>query len=56
MEESKLKKYLEEGYILFYKNGIIEVEKAPMLGDINLSYSDGKLDLLTKRETKKYVY
>ena len=56
MDENKLKKYLEEGYILFYKNGTIEVEKAPMFGDINLSYSDGKLNLLTKRETEKYVY
>ena len=55
MEENKLKRYLEEGYILFYKNGTIEVE-APMFGEINLSYSDGKLNLLTKRETKKYVY
>ncbi|GAB6697559.1 hypothetical protein BOVMAS02_14690 [Streptococcus uberis] len=53
MNDDKLKEYILQGFVLYSKNGIIELEQIPQYGEITLSYQDGKLILLTKKETKK---
>lgn len=44
---------IKNGYILYLKDGKIMKEKAPDFGNVNLVYSNGKLALLERKETKK---
>lgn len=53
MNDEKLKELLLQGFVLYSKNDIIEIEKAPDFGEITLTYQDGKFSILTKKETKK---
>ncbi|QTZ57895.1 hypothetical protein [Streptococcus equi] len=53
MNDGKLKELLFQGFVLYSKNGITEIEKIPDFGEITLTYQDGKFSVLTKKETKK---
>lgn len=44
---------LVKGYILYMKNGKIEVVKPPVFGEIALKYQDGKMVLETVSTQKK---
>lgn len=45
--------FLDDNFIIFQKNGIIEIEKAPEFGEITFFYQDGKFSHLVRKETKK---
>lgn len=53
MNEQILIKKMEEGYLFYFKNGIIESVKVPEYGKVTLAYQDGKMCYLEKAETIK---
>ena len=53
MNEQILIKKMEEGYLFYFKNGIIESVKVPEYGKVTLAYQDGKMRYLEKAETIK---
>ena len=56
MNEKILIEKMEEGYLFYLKNGIIESVKVPEYGKVTLVYQDGKLCYLEKAETiKQYL-
>ncbi|MCW6667100.1 hypothetical protein NHG34_05985 [Aerococcaceae bacterium NML190938] len=44
---------LAKGYVLYMKNGKIEVVKPPVFGEVVLKYQDGKMVLETVSTQKK---
>lgn len=44
---------LKQGYVLYMKNGKIEVVKPPVFGEVALKYQDGKMVLETVSTQKK---
>lgn len=48
-----LKDLLDRGFVLFSKNGKIEVEDSPTFGSITLHFQDGRFSYLQRCETKK---
>lgn len=53
MNEQILIEKMEEGYLFYLKNGIIESVRVPEYGKVTLVYQDGKLCYLEKAETIK---
>lgn len=53
MNEKILIKKMEDGYLFYLKNGIIENVKVPVYGKLTLVYQDGKMIYLEKAETIK---
>ena len=53
MREKILIEKMEDGYLFYLKNGIIESVKAPAYGKLTLVYQDGKLCYIEKAETIK---
>ena len=51
MEE--LEKLLQKGFILFLKNGKIEIQRPPAYGSVTLNYQNGTFTHLIKTETIK---
>ena len=52
-EVEDILKYLKKGFIIFEKNDIIVMEKAPQFGEITIDYQNNKYSYLIKKETKK---
>lgn len=50
--DKQLQKMLDDGFILYPKNGIIGYEKAPVFGEVTLKYSNG-FQLAEIKITKK---
>ncbi|WP_261046621.1 hypothetical protein [Streptococcus mitis] len=44
---------LKQGFILYQKNGKIEVEAPPTFGSVALHFQDGRFSYLQRSETKK---
>lgn len=44
---------LSKGYVIYQKDGKIEIEQPPRFGKITLNYQDGKFTFLEKLETKR---
>lgn len=44
---------LKQGFILYQKNGKIEVEAPPIFGSVALHFQDGRFSYLQRSETKK---
>jgi len=44
---------LKQGFILYQKNGKIEVEASPTFGSVALHFQDGRFSYLQRIETKK---
>lgn len=53
MNEQILIEKMEEGYLFYLKNGIIESVRVPEYGKVTLAYQDGKMCYLEKAETIK---
>ncbi|MBF6625741.1 hypothetical protein IU402_04045 [Aerococcaceae bacterium zg-BR9] len=53
IKESILQELVKQGYVIYLKDDKIVKEKAPVFGEITLTYQNNKLVLLTKTETKK---
>lgn len=53
MHEKILIEKMEDGYLFYIKNGIIESVKVPAYGKVTLAYQDGKMCYLEKAETIK---
>ena len=53
MHEKILIAKMEEGYLFYFKNGIIESVRVPEYGKVTLVYQDGKMSYLEKAETIK---
>lgn len=53
MYEKILIEKMEEGYLFYFKNGIIENVKVPVYGKLTLVYQGGKVCYLEKIETIK---
>ena len=53
MNEQILIKKMEEGYLFYLKNGIIESVRVPVYGKLTLAYQGGKLSYIEKAETIK---
>lgn len=53
MNEQILIEKMEDGYLFYFKNGIIESVKVPVYGKLTLVYQDGKLCYIEKAETIK---
>lgn len=43
----------KRGFVLFSKNGVLKLKKAPEFGTITLSYQNGKCVLVKTEETEK---
>lgn len=48
-----LDRLLQQGFILYQKNGKIGVEAPPTFGSITLHFQDGRFSYLQRCETKK---
>lgn len=44
---------LSKGYVIYQKDGRIEIEQPPRFGYVTLHYQDGKFAFLQRLETKK---
>jgi hypothetical protein len=44
---------LQQGFILYQKNGKIGVESSPTFGSVTLHFQDGRFSHLVRTETKK---
>ena len=44
---------LQQGFILYQKNGKIGVEDSPNFGSVTLHFQDGRFSHLVRTETKK---
>lgn len=44
---------LQQGFILYQKNGKIGIESSPTFGSITLHFQDGRFSYLQRCETKK---
>ncbi len=53
MYDENLDEMLEQGYVLYKKNGKIEVIEPPMYGEINLKIQDRKVVLITEVNNRK---
>ncbi len=53
MHEKILIEKMEEGYLFYFKNGIIESVKVPAYGKLTLVYQHGKVCYVEKAETIK---
>lgn len=53
MSEKILIEKMEDGYLFYLKNGIIENVKVPVYGKLTLVYQGGKVCYLEKTETFK---
>ena len=49
----ELSQLIQKGYVLYQKNGKIEVEDSPTFGSITLHFQDGRFSYLQRCETKK---
>ena len=45
---------LQQGFILYQKNGKIGIEASPTFGSVTLHFQDGRFSHLVRTETKKY--
>ena len=55
MHEKILIKKMEDGYLFYIKNGIIESVKVPAYGKLTLVYQHGKVCYVEKAETTEDV-
>ncbi|WP_176744505.1 hypothetical protein [Streptococcus sp. HMSC10A01] len=53
MHEQILIEKMEDGYLFYLKNGIIENVKVPLYRKLTLVYQDGKVCYIEKAETIK---
>lgn len=53
IKETTIEQLIEQGYIIYLKNGEIVKEKAPAFGEITFHYAGDKFTHLTRKETKK---
>ena len=53
MHEKILIEKMEDGYLFYLKNGIIENVKVPVYGKLTLVYQHGKVCYVKKAETIK---
>ena len=53
MNEKILVKKMEDGYLFYLKNGIIENVKVPVYGKLTLVFQHGKVCYIEKTETIK---
>lgn len=53
MEVEEITNYLRKGFILYMKNGKIELEQSPTFGSLKLHFQDGKFSRLERLEIKK---
>lgn len=53
VHEQILIEKMEDGYLFYLKNGIIENVKVPLYGKLTLVYQDGKVCYIEKAETIK---
>lgn len=53
MENENVDELLEQGYVLYKKNGKIEVVEPPMYGEINLKIQDRKVVFITEVNNRK---
>lgn len=53
VHEQILIEKMEDGYLFYFKNGIIENVKVPLYGKLTLVYQDGKVCYIEKAETIK---
>lgn len=44
---------LQQGFILYQKNGKIGIEASPTFGSVTLHFQDGRFSYLVRSETKK---
>lgn len=48
-----IEELLSKGYVIYQKDGKIEIEQPPRFGYVTLHYQDGKFTFLEKLETKR---
>ena len=48
-----LDRLLQQGFILYQKNGKIGIEASPTFGSVTLHFQDGRFSHLVRTETKK---
>lgn len=51
--DKEIRKLLEQGCLIFVKNGIMKVIKPLEFGEITLHYQNGQIDRTTTKTSKK---